>query len=61
MMGSAVHLHMNVMGKDAVIIVQTIDLQGSVGERFRYGNEVAFSFGGNVCHVFGKDGSNLEF
>ena len=61
MMGSAVHLHMNVMGKDAVIIVQTIDLQGSVGERFRYGNEVAFSFGGNVCHVFDKDGKNLEF
>ena len=61
MMGSAVHLHMNVMSKDAVIIVQTIDLQGSVGERFRYGNEVAFSFGGNECHVFDKDGKNLEF
>jgi len=61
MMGSAVHLHLNVLGKDAVIIVQTIDLQGGVGDRFRYGNEVAFSFGGNVCHVFGKDGQNLEF
>jgi len=61
MMGSAVHVHLNVMGKNAVIIVQTIDLQGSAGERFRMGCPIDFSFGGNVCHVFDKDGNNLEF
>ena len=61
MMGSAVHLHVNVLGKDAIIIVQTMDLQGVVNTDFSMGQDIAFTFGDNVVHVFGKEnGKNLE-
>ena len=61
MMGSAVHLHVNVLGKDAIIIVQTMDLQGAVNTDFSMGQDIAFTFGGNVVHVFSKEnGKNLE-
>ena len=61
MMGSAVHLHVNVLGKDAIIIVQTMDLQGVVNTDFSMGQDIAFTFGGNVVHVFSKEnGKNLE-
>ena len=61
MMGSAIHLHVSVLGKDAIIIVQTMDIQGTHREGFANGSQVAFTFGGNVAHVFAKDGRNLEF
>lgn len=61
MMGSAVHLHLQACGKDTIIIVQTMDLQGPHSVNFSIGSPVAFTFGGNVAHVFGKDSSqNLE-
>ena len=61
MMGSAVHLHVNVLGKDAIIIVQTMDLQGAVNTDFSMGQDIAFTFGGNVVHLFSKEnGKNLE-
>ena len=61
MMGSEVHLHANANGKDVVIIVPTVDLSGNHMETFRYGAQIKFTFSGNVCHVFGSDGKNLEF
>ena len=61
MMGSEVHLHANASGKDVVIIVPTVDLSGNHMETFRYGAKIGFTFSGNVCHVFDKDGKNLEF
>jgi multiple sugar transport system ATP-binding protein len=61
MMGSAVHLHVNVLGKDAIIIVQTMDINGEQKERFEMGRTIAFTFGGNVVHVFDREsGKNLE-
>ncbi len=61
MMGSAVHLHVNACGHDTVIIVQTMDLQGPNRVAFSAGNPIAFTFGGNVAHVFSKEtGENLE-
>ncbi len=61
MMGSAIHLHVNVMGKDAIFIVQTMDLNGSLHTSFTMGQKIAFTFGGNVAHVFSKEsGKNLE-
>ena len=61
MMGSAIHLHVNVMGKDAIFIVQTMDLNGSLQTNFTMGQDIAFTFGGNVAHIFGKEsGRNLE-
>ena len=61
MMGSSVHLHLNSLGQDVIVIVQTMDLQGTQREGFKAGQEIAYSFGGNVVHVFNKDGNNLEY
>jgi multiple sugar transport system ATP-binding protein len=60
LMGSAVHLHINAVGKDGVIIVPTLDLKGN--KSFAMGSQIEFTFGGNVAHIFAKDsGKNLEF
>ena len=60
LMGSSVHLHINACGKDGVIIVPTLDLKGNTS--FAMGSPIAFTFGGNVAHIFAKDsGKNLEF
>ncbi len=58
MMGSSVHLHLSAEGKDVIVIVPTIDLEGN----FRQGDSVSFNFNGNVAHVFSKETEkNLEF
>ena len=62
MMGSAIHLHVKVLGQDAIIIAQTMDMDGHTKGSFALGSPVAFTFGGNVVHVFDKEtGKNLEF
>ncbi len=61
MMGSAVHLHLQACGRDTIIIVQTMDLYGVNQFSFDIGQKIAFTFGGNVAHIFGKEtGKNLE-
>ena len=58
MMGSSVHLHVTAEGKDVIIIVPTIDMAGS----YAIGDNVHFTFKGNVAHVFSKEtGKNLEW
>ena len=59
-MGSEVHFHANVDGHDIIIVVQTMDMAGHTNEVFKRGAKINLAFGGNVCHVFGKDGKNLE-
>ena len=60
MMGSEIHLHATTAdGSDVVIIVPTLDI-GSNWETFARGSKIHFTFGGNVCHVFDKNGNNLE-
>jgi len=59
LMGASVHLHINAVGKDGVIIVPTLDLEDS--SAFTIGSDIAFTFGGNACNVFSKEGTNLEF
>ena len=61
MMGSSVHLHLQSLGQDVIVIVPTMDLQGIHHDGIKAGQEIAFTFGGNVIHVFDKDGKNLEF
>ena len=62
MMGSAVHVHASACGKDTIIIVQTMDLEDGQKELLTIGAPVAFTFGGDVAHVFCKEtGKNLEF
>ena len=52
MMGSAVHLHLQACGRDTIIIVQTMSMQGATNSSFGIGQSIAFTFGGNVVHVF---------
>ena len=61
MMVSSVHLHEDSLGRDVVIVVSTMNMTGAEVAALTTGAELKFSFGGNVCHVFGKDGKNLEF
>ena len=61
MMGSEVHFHANAGGKDVVVIVPTIDLNGTHVASFRTGDQLHLTFNGNVCHVFDQAGRNLEF
>ena len=61
MMGSAVHLHVDACGKDTIVIVPTMNLDGSVRSSFATGTPVNFTFGGNVAHIFSKETEqNLE-
>ena len=61
LMGSSVHLHVNAMGKDIVVIVSTMNMTGAEVAALSAGVEVKIGFNGNVCHVFNKEtGINLE-
>lgn len=61
MMGSSVHLHVNAMERDVVIVVSTMNMTGAEVEALKAGTVVRFNFNGNVCHVFDKEtGVNLE-
>ena len=58
MMGSSVHLHVNAEGRDVIIIVPTIEMEGN----YNIGDTVHFTFDGKVAHVFSKEtDKNLEF
>jgi len=39
-------------GKDVVMVVPTVDLPEENRMGFRYGEQVFFTFGGNVTHLF---------
>lgn len=60
MMGSAVHLHANAYGKDTIMIIQTMNLTEEEKNNISIGNPINFTFNGNMVHIFGKDGANLE-
>ena len=61
LMGSSVHLHVNSMGRDVVMVVSTMNMTGAEVAALANGNPVAYSFPGHVCHVFSKEtGLNLE-
>ncbi len=60
MMGSAIHLHANACGRDTIIIVQTMNLEDAQRSGLTIGSEISFTFSGNVAHVFGENGENLE-
>ena len=61
LMGSEVHFHANANGKDVVVIVPTMTPDGERIDSFHTGDKLNLTFSGNVCHVFGQDGKNLEF
>ena len=61
MMGSSVHLHVNALGRDVVMVVSTMNMTGAEVAALANGQPVTFNFAGHVCHVFNKEtGINLE-
>ncbi len=61
LMGSSVHLHVNIMEKDVIVIVSTMNMTGAEVAALHAGASVKVGFAGNVCHVFNKEtGINLE-
>jgi len=62
MMGSSVHLHLNSLGQDVIVIVQTTEMTGEYKKGFSIGQEVCFTFSGDLVHLFSReDERNLEF
>ena len=61
MMGSSIHLHVNAVGQDVVMIISTMNMTSAEVSELIGGKELSFGFGGNNCHVFNKEtGINLE-
>ena len=61
LMGSSVHLHVESMGRDVVMVVSTMNMTGAEVAALTNGAAVEFNFPGHVCHVFNKEtGINLE-
>ena len=61
LMGSSVHLHVNALDQDVVMVVSTMNMTGAEVAALNHGRQINFSFPGHVCHVFGMDsGVNLE-
>ena len=60
MMGSSMHLHVNMDGKDLVIVLQTVDLPADKRAGFAYGEEIGFRFDSELMHMFdAKTDENL--
>ena len=61
LMGSTVHLHVESMGRDVVMVVSTMNMSAAEVAGLTTGSPVHYSFPGHVCHVFNKEtGINLE-
>ena len=61
LMGSSVHLHVNSLGRDVVMVVSTMNMTGAEVSALTHGADIQYSFPGHVCHVFNKEtGINLE-
>ncbi|MBE6479560.1 MAG: sn-glycerol-3-phosphate ABC transporter ATP-binding protein UgpC [Atopobiaceae bacterium] len=62
MMGSSVHLHLQSLGQDVIVIVQTADVDKEQRSKLAAGHELSFAFSGDLVHMFSKeDETNLEF
>ena len=55
MMGSSVHLHVNVNGKDVIVVVSTVNMTAAETAALNAGSMVKLAFNGNNCHVFSKE------
>lgn len=60
MMGSGVHMHCGVNGKEAVFIVPTVDKDDRHFHPPAVEEGIMLVFGAGVCHLFGEDGRTLE-
>ena len=55
MMGSEIHLHVNAVGKDIILRVQTADLEKEHRAGFAYGAELGFTFRADLVHLFNPE------
>lgn len=55
MMGSSVHLHVNMNGKDVVIIKPLADFNDAQNSVYKSGVPLTFSLNGSVSHLFHKE------
>ena len=61
LMGSSVHLHVNALSQDVVMVVSTMNMTGAEVAALNHGATVNFTFPGHVCHVFNPEtGISLE-
>jgi multiple sugar transport system ATP-binding protein len=61
-MGSSVHLHVNIQGKDVILVVSTMNMTGAEVAALKAGATIKIGFAGKVAHVFNKETEvNLEF
>ena len=61
LMGSTIHLHVTSMGRDVVMVINTLDMSADEVTSMTTGKSLSYTFGGHVCHVFSKEtGVNLE-
>jgi len=61
MMGASVHLHVQSLGRDVVMVVSTMDMTGAQIAALQMGSAIHYDFSGSVAHVFNKEtGINLE-
>ena len=60
MMGSELYVHVTACGKDCVFRIAVTDLPAQYKRGFSYGDEVNFTFGGALAHLFDPEtGKNL--
>jgi len=61
LMGSTIHLHVTALGRDVVLVINTVDMSAAEVASLTTGKAIKYVFGGHVCHVFSKEtGINLE-
>ena len=61
MMDSSVHLHVNALSRDVVMVVSTMDMTGAQIAALQMGSAIHYDFSGSIAHVFNKEtGINLE-
>ena len=54
LMGSTIHMHVNISGKDAIVIQPTIDLSNEQQTSLNYGAKIHVNFPSSVVHLFSK-------
>ncbi|MDE7243894.1 MAG: sn-glycerol-3-phosphate ABC transporter ATP-binding protein UgpC [Oscillospiraceae bacterium] len=54
LMGSTIHMHVNISGKDAIVIQPTLDLSNDQQNNLKYGSKVHVHFPSSVVNLFSK-------
>jgi len=54
LMGSTIHMHVNISGKDAIVIQPTLDLSSEQKTNLSYGSKIHVHFPSSVVNLFSK-------